>query len=47
MQSFIAKPSLDKKLQRAGRICPLPPPPLLVLMRPQNPSKNRVNLIMT
>ena len=27
MQSFIAKPSLDKKLQRAGRICPLPPPP--------------------
>ena len=27
MQSFIAKPSLDKKLQRAGRICPLLPPP--------------------
>ena len=27
MQSFIAKPSLDKKLQRAGRICPPAPPP--------------------
>ena len=27
MQSFIAKPILDKKLQRAGRICPLLPPP--------------------
>ena len=38
MQSFIAKPSLDQKLQRRVRICPP-----LVFRRPKKPSRKRVN----
>ena len=40
MQRFIAKPSLDQKLQMGGsRICPLVP------RRPQKPSRNKVNTL--
>ena len=37
MQSFIAKPRLDQKLQRGSQICPLNKTLL------QNPSRNKVN----
>ena len=37
MQSFIAKPRLDQKLQRGSQISPLNK------TLPQNPSRNKVN----
>ena len=41
MHSFIAKPSLDQRLQRGERICPLPRSSQAF---PQRPSRNRVNV---